>query len=475
MSGVEALRARIDKLSTEINMQTELLKKLRHEKSLVQRQLNAVLDPVARLPVEISSEIFLQSLIEPTPAMPHATLNICNSWTSIAYPLPPYGLRSISISRNHPLSLSLHGTFDRGIAATIWRHGSRLKHLEIREEEDDDDEDTNEDAEPMDLLGGMSPGPLPLLETLRIHGVPWRRGFPGPQILELLRQAPNLVECSFEQMWPVRNLDPTAEKLVHPTLRRLMFAQSDEDILHCLSLPALEPFPCRCPKPPLAVMLLGVLSTRRTQLQIIRINITGAASQRPAPDVFAAFRELVASGMQLSSIQACLRKVGLLDSARTSAPISKTRVKSDRQSTSHAASYGRAERQPSSTLHHARRGANKRSGRKQGKELDEVGEKRVSRAGAPSSCRNSSGHVVQPGFEPAPFSILMVSKLGRASTPARMPRSYTHKLWSLRCMTEIRLGAARSETDKGAAAHWIRMAKSAEPIGSRLDVEWSAT
>jgi hypothetical protein len=46
-------------------------------------------------------------------------------------------------------------------------------------------------------------------------------------------------------------------------------------------------------------MLLGVLSARRTQLQIIRINITGAVSQRPAPDVFAAFRELVASGMQV--------------------------------------------------------------------------------------------------------------------------------------------------------------------------------
>ncbi|KAJ7827993.1 hypothetical protein B0H13DRAFT_304412 [Mycena leptocephala] len=96
MSGVEALRARIDKLSTEINMQTELLKKLQHDKSLVQRQLNAVLDPVARLPVEISSEIFLQSLpilIEPDAR--HAAmllLNICNSWTSIALSTPAYGL-----------------------------------------------------------------------------------------------------------------------------------------------------------------------------------------------------------------------------------------------------------------------------------------------------------------------------------------------------------------------------------------------
>jgi hypothetical protein len=36
-----------------------MLKKLEHDKSLVQRQLNTVRDPVACLPFEISSEIFL--------------------------------------------------------------------------------------------------------------------------------------------------------------------------------------------------------------------------------------------------------------------------------------------------------------------------------------------------------------------------------------------------------------------------------
>jgi hypothetical protein len=207
--------------------------------------------------------------------------------------------------------------------------------------------------------------------------------------LELLRQAPNLVKCSFERMCPVHNLDPTAEKLVHPTLRRLMFAESnDNDILHCLSLPALKTislslsetsigdfiyflsrssplleeltvvtgasldsvrlrlYECLRIVPTVARFeiwwpgsrlleglfngladssspvlpnlhsliihlhvyavsdsswktLLGVLSARRTQLQIIHIKYSETVSQRPAPDVFAAFRELVASGMQV--------------------------------------------------------------------------------------------------------------------------------------------------------------------------------
>ncbi|KAJ7788795.1 hypothetical protein B0H13DRAFT_1676394, partial [Mycena leptocephala] len=89
---VQELRARIDKLSTEIVLQRRLLEKLEKDKSLVQRQLNSVLDPVARFPLEISSEIFLCCL----PPLPEAAahhfpmllLKICNAWTSIALSTP---------------------------------------------------------------------------------------------------------------------------------------------------------------------------------------------------------------------------------------------------------------------------------------------------------------------------------------------------------------------------------------------------
>ncbi|KAF7328734.1 hypothetical protein MVEN_02502000 [Mycena venus] len=91
----------------------------------------------------------------------------------------------------------------------------------------------------------MTPGPLPLLETLTIRSLSGR-AFSGPQIIELLRLTSNLVECMFTHVNNVRRIDVRAEKLVLPTLRRLMFGRnevypdSNDGILKCLSLPALE-------------------------------------------------------------------------------------------------------------------------------------------------------------------------------------------------------------------------------------------
>jgi hypothetical protein len=147
MSGAQQLRARIDELSSEIDLQKELLKKLEQDGSLACRQLNAVMDLVARLPLEISSEILLQtlgpSLLKPgarhTPMM---LLNVCNGWTTIALSMPTLWttiridfprtnglIQALPIwferGRNRPVSLSLHGnlsTFD-GVSTTIWQHG----------------------------------------------------------------------------------------------------------------------------------------------------------------------------------------------------------------------------------------------------------------------------------------------------------------------------------------------------------------
>ncbi|KAJ7893363.1 hypothetical protein B0H14DRAFT_2186418, partial [Mycena olivaceomarginata] len=68
----------------------ELMTKLEKDKSLVQHQLNAVVDAVARLPLEISSQIFLHILDPspvPKPGVRHAfmvLLNVCDGWTTIA-------------------------------------------------------------------------------------------------------------------------------------------------------------------------------------------------------------------------------------------------------------------------------------------------------------------------------------------------------------------------------------------------------
>ncbi|KAJ7826199.1 hypothetical protein B0H14DRAFT_2817691, partial [Mycena olivaceomarginata] len=87
MESAKELRARIVKLETEIEQQKKLLTNLERYKKLAQRQLNAVLDPVARLPLEISSEIFVLSRIFPE-HIPMLLLNVCNAWSNIAFSTP---------------------------------------------------------------------------------------------------------------------------------------------------------------------------------------------------------------------------------------------------------------------------------------------------------------------------------------------------------------------------------------------------
>ncbi|KAJ6558246.1 hypothetical protein B0H19DRAFT_1070780 [Mycena capillaripes] len=274
MLSAQELRARIETLSTEIDLQKEALKNLEREKSLAQRQLNNVLDPIARLPLEISSEIFLRCL----PAFPeHGAvhvlgklfLNICNTWTDIALSTPAlWGTINIIFpcaegfqkvlpiwlqrAGNRPLSISLRGPgeFDQGVMGIIWHHGQQLKHLEMCYEKERGEASDDESDDIIDLLGGMSPGPLPLLKTLTIRGfteLEDGQGYSGLQILKLLRSAPNLMECVFECVCPMYGIDSEPdEMLVLPALRRLIFGghgkphPSDDDILNCLSLPRLE-------------------------------------------------------------------------------------------------------------------------------------------------------------------------------------------------------------------------------------------
>ncbi|KAJ6477588.1 hypothetical protein C8R45DRAFT_1157408, partial [Mycena sanguinolenta] len=83
---------RIVELDSEIGLQKKILEKLETDRICALRQLSAALDPVARLPREISSEIFLLSLA-PSPTagkqdVPTALLRISNAWTDIALSTP---------------------------------------------------------------------------------------------------------------------------------------------------------------------------------------------------------------------------------------------------------------------------------------------------------------------------------------------------------------------------------------------------
>ncbi|KAF7375506.1 hypothetical protein MSAN_00438600 [Mycena sanguinolenta] len=264
---IEALRVRIVTLDSEIELQKKLLKKLEKDRSLTQRQLNAALDPVARLPLEVSSEIFLQSL-PASPGgkkdVPIVLLGICNAWTDIALATPrlwttvrvrfPCGDDFAEVlpvwfqrAGNHPLSvsISLHGrcvNWKYRVSDILWSHGRQLKHLEIL---DDDDfawqSHMQDDA--LDLFRDATLASPSLLETLTIRcQYQQRRYFPS-QILELLRSAPNIVEIIFHNVMTCLSNDTDTRILVVPTLRRLMFGETtntDDYLLRNLSLPALE-------------------------------------------------------------------------------------------------------------------------------------------------------------------------------------------------------------------------------------------
>ncbi|KAJ6510692.1 hypothetical protein C8R45DRAFT_1207568 [Mycena sanguinolenta] len=264
---VQELRARIVKLETEINLQKKLLKKLEQDISLAQRQLNAALDPVARLPIEISSEIFLLSLAPSACGAQHVPivlLNICNAWTNIALATPllwtahhihfPCGDGLAEVlptwfqrARNRPLSITislqgLSSNWNPRIFAVLWKNGGQLKHLEIS---DDDDFEIDSDAEDetLDLFGNTTLASLLSLETLTIRCQHRLRYYRTSQILELLRRTPNVVECDFGFIKSILGSDyPSIPMLALSATRRLVFGEQDSDdsLLRHLLLPALE-------------------------------------------------------------------------------------------------------------------------------------------------------------------------------------------------------------------------------------------
>ncbi|KAJ7457979.1 hypothetical protein B0H11DRAFT_203996 [Mycena galericulata] len=260
----EALETRLAKISADIELQKAVLKNLEHSKILVRRQLNSVRDPVARLPLEISSEIFIQCLPPlPLPPGPHQIpmilLNICSAWTDIALSTPALWTASfiscpctedfqqllktwLQRSRKLPSSVRLSGQFEEGAAPIIQLFGQQLKHLEVYYEK------VEFNGGYIDVLGGASAGPLPLLETLTIRSSSERKPhYRGPQLLQLLRLAPNLAECTFGcNTQPVYSVSDIQAPLVLPNLRRLIFGDDVDDpttndgIIEHLTLPRLE-------------------------------------------------------------------------------------------------------------------------------------------------------------------------------------------------------------------------------------------
>ncbi|KAJ7727230.1 hypothetical protein B0H16DRAFT_1894527 [Mycena metata] len=235
------LERRIDKISAEIAVQRKLLKQLEHSKSATQRQLNSLRDLVARLPLEISSEIFLRCLPDypPKPGAglaPMLLLHICNAWSEIAL-------------SNPALWSTIHLNFPGAEILQLWLERARNQTLSIA------------------LYSGLSDavvdvimpslafaqGTFPCLQTLTIGSDAQSDYFDLSvlRVLDVLRTAPNLLECTFHGLNTHDEPSIQGTLLVAlPNLTCMKFERNtygdsgQEHVLAYLELPSLQTLFC---------------------------------------------------------------------------------------------------------------------------------------------------------------------------------------------------------------------------------------
>ncbi|KAF7348095.1 F-box domain-containing protein [Mycena sanguinolenta] len=235
-----ALQARIDELSLAIERQKQVLLDLEKSRSHARCELNAILDPMARLPVEISSDIFVWCL--PDSPRPHSGqapllfLRICHRWSDIAIATPTLWT-SISCpsladgadldiwlqrAGDLPLSISLHGSLHSSAAVAVEQYAHRLRDMMLQPRH-------------LEQLAIQ----FPSLATLRVLGLPDDRTG-GRECLDIMRKAPALTKCDLNPIRWFRNAPPTP--LTHHSLRRLRLRglNCSSSVLKYLTLPALE-------------------------------------------------------------------------------------------------------------------------------------------------------------------------------------------------------------------------------------------
>ncbi|KAJ6489181.1 hypothetical protein C8R47DRAFT_1125252 [Mycena vitilis] len=242
----ETLQALIETLSADIELQKNVLKNLEHHKSTAQSKLNAIRDPMARLPPEISSEIFLWQCTPDSPdsrppkpnvrEAPMLLLNVCKAWSAIAVSTPMLWstinvgallntwLRRANKSPFKSIALS-HTSLNRDVAAILGQHAEQVKRMEIYE-------------------GVLESDYMPVRPPrYMLH-----------QVMTHLSRVPRLVECTLYDVFrPTENILSLApariQPLVLPRLRSLDLRStytaeggegSGDQILQYLMLPALE-------------------------------------------------------------------------------------------------------------------------------------------------------------------------------------------------------------------------------------------
>ncbi|KAJ7278169.1 hypothetical protein C8J57DRAFT_1306040 [Mycena rebaudengoi] len=256
MDSVADLRSRIDEVSFAITHQLEVLRDLENTKGDLQSHLNAILDPMALLPVEISSDIFIRTCFHnspyPAPILsPQVLLGVCRSWRTIALATPSLWA-TISILRpsgqvedssesvrlwfarapDVRLSVSLCGDIGYARHDVVHENAHRIRSLALYHL-------------PFDAFEEME-GVFPALESLTFTPVEADQNWYNPnrddkrlgafRCLAMMCAAPDLAECTFDKV--IFSGCDCASLSTHTSLRNLQLYNAD--ILRCLELPALE-------------------------------------------------------------------------------------------------------------------------------------------------------------------------------------------------------------------------------------------
>ncbi|KAK6966651.1 hypothetical protein R3P38DRAFT_2590423 [Favolaschia claudopus] len=268
VSTVNKLLEQIQALPVAIEEQKRVLFDLEQRRSNARMTLNSYLDPMARLPLEIQSQIFFD--VEPGTAskVPHSLaapmvfLTISRLWHAIALAIPRLWTtleiealprragyielcnRWIQRTQSLPLLLSLEGArgsllLDPNTQDLVTRHRDRLESLNLGLSVTRWD---NLYPERRILVRG----PFPALRTLRVHANEGISFSKVDEWLDLLIAAPALTTCTFDNM----SCTP-AHRLVHPALRYLCFGEAysfssrlnhgnTATLLKYVTLPALQ-------------------------------------------------------------------------------------------------------------------------------------------------------------------------------------------------------------------------------------------
>ncbi|KAJ7245363.1 hypothetical protein B0H12DRAFT_1127628 [Mycena haematopus] len=270
MESIQDLRTQIDELTSAIDTHKRVLRDLENQRSKVQSDLNSRVDPMARLPFEITSDIFLYC-VSTTPRPDSSTapmifLNICQLWRTIALSTPflwagicmdsesfPRGAKFAKLcrvwigrARAVPLSFVLRGSLDRRVEPLIQKHAPQLQNFEL----------FVRNGEDLQRLGTQ--GPFPSLRTLTIGADETNSeevDFINPdECIEMLRAAPALLECDFDDVFYANDLYlsySSAHASTHTSLRTLRLGNPQSRafegyhgnsacILQYVTLPSLE-------------------------------------------------------------------------------------------------------------------------------------------------------------------------------------------------------------------------------------------